>query len=238
MPVIIVATSSGGSKTSLGSWQSSTTYDDTSATPGTTYYYFVKAATNSSGYRESDYSTYDQGSCSVPTNPPQVTTNDASGVTSTSAQLNGNLDSTGGLPCQVWFEYGKTTSYGSSTTKQSKSSTGSFNYTISGLDSNTTYHFKACASNSEGAVCGADKTSTTPILGDFGSANNGPPDCKVDFEDLMIFALAYGSSPADTNWNTVCDIASLGGVLVPDGVIDFEDLMIFAMHYGETCADL
>ncbi|PKP59793.1 hypothetical protein CVT91_06160 [Candidatus Atribacteria bacterium HGW-Atribacteria-1] len=79
---------------------------------------------------------------------------------------------------------------------------------------------------------------STFILGDFGSANNGPPDCKVDFEDLMIFAMAYGSTSSDPNWNPVCDIAGLGGVLIPDGVIDFEDLMIFAMHYGETCADL
>jgi len=70
------------------------------------------------------------------------------------------------------------------------------------------------------------------IPGDFGSANNGPPDGCVDFEDLMIFALAYGSTPADVNWNEVCDIASQGGVLQPDGVIDFEDLMIFAMNYG------
>jgi hypothetical protein len=77
-----------------------------------------------------------------------------------------------------------------------------------------------------------------PLIGDFGSANNGPPDCKVDFEDLMIFALAYGSTSSDANWNPVCDIASEGGVLEPDGVIDFEDLMIFAMNYGKTCADL
>jgi hypothetical protein len=76
------------------------------------------------------------------------------------------------------------------------------------------------------------------LIGDFGSANNGPPDCKVDFEDLMIFALAYGSTSSDYNWNLVCDIASEGGVLELDGVIDFEDLMVFAMHYGETCADL
>ena len=65
----------------------------------------------------------------------------------------------------------------------------------------------------------------TSLPGDF----NG--DCAVDFEDLMIFAMAYGSSEGEVNWNPVCDIA-------PDGVIDFEDLMVFAMHYGETCADL
>ena len=56
----------------------------------------------------------------------------------------------------------------------------------------------------------------------------------VDFEDLMIFALVYGYTSADANWNPLCDIAGQGS-LVPDGIIDFEDLMIFALHYGE-CA--
>ena len=73
----------------------------------------------------------------------------------------------------------------------------------------------------------------TSLPGDFGGPNNGPPDGAIDFEDLMIFAMAYGTTPADANWNPVCDIASDGGVLGPDGVVDFEDLMIFAMHYGE-----
>ena len=64
------------------------------------------------------------------------------------------------------------------------------------------------------------------IPGDFGSAGGGPPDGVVDFEDLMIFAMAYGATPADVNWNSLCDIYT-------DDKIDFEDLMIFAMHYGE-----
>ena len=71
---------------------------------------------------------------------------------------------------------------------------------------------------------------STPYLalipGDFGSAGGGPPDGVVDFEDLMIFAMAYGSTPSDGNWNLLCDA-------YPDNVIDFEDLMVFAMHYGE-----
>ena len=70
------------------------------------------------------------------------------------------------------------------------------------------------------------------IPGDFGSADNGPPDGCVDFEDLMIFALAYGSTPSDSNWNPACDIAGLNGSTTHDGCIDFEDLMIFAMNYG------
>jgi len=115
----------------------------------------------------------------------------------------------------------------------------STSWNSTGLSANTTYHFQVKARNEDGVETnwtdlGSQKT---PILGDFGSANNGPPDCVVDFEDLMIFALAYGSIPSDSNWNPVCDIACPGG-LIPDGVIDFEDLMIFAMHYGETCADM
>jgi len=55
------ATSSGGSKSSISSWQTSTTFDDTSATPGTTYYYFVEAATSSSGANASEYSSYNAG---------------------------------------------------------------------------------------------------------------------------------------------------------------------------------
>ena len=66
----------------------------------------------------------------------------------------------------------------------------------------------------------------TSLIGDF------YPDGCVDFEDLMIFALAYGSCEGDGNWMPICDIASPGG-LTPDGCIDFEDLMIFAIHYGE-----
>ena len=76
-------------------------------------------------------------------------------------------------------------------------------------------------------------TSLALIPGDFGSAGGGPPDGVVDFEDLMIFAMAYGSTPADSNWNPVCDIAGPNGSTTSDGCIDFEDLMIFAMNYGQ-----
>jgi hypothetical protein len=155
---------------------------------------------------------------------PQVTTNDASNITSISAQLNGNLDSIGNLICQVWFEYGKTTSYVWSTPKQSKPSISSFDYTISSLTPNTTYHFRACASNTEGTVYGSDKIFTTHIIGDF----NG--DCKVSFPDLVIFAVAYNTTPADAKWNPICDLNS-------DDIINFPDLIIFASVYGDVCAD-
>ena len=106
-------------------------------------------------------STYPDQIYIIETNLPQVTTNAASGITTTSATLNGSLDSTGGLDCQVWFEYGTSTSYGYSTTKVSKSSTGPFSSTVSGLSPGITYHFRACASNSQGTSYGSDVTFTT-----------------------------------------------------------------------------
>jgi len=60
------------------------------------------------------------------------------------------------------------------------------------------------------------------IPGDFNE------DGCVEFEDLMIFALAYGTCEGDDNWDLRCDIYG-------DGCIEFEDLMLFAMHYGEGC---
>ena len=103
---------------------------------------------------------------------PQVTTNVATSVTTISAMLSGNLDSTGApvtlepehsgsISCQIWFEYGKTTSYGLSTPKQSTSSAGSFSVSISGLDDDTTYHFRAVASSGVGTDYGSDLTFTT-----------------------------------------------------------------------------
>jgi len=98
-----------------------------------------------------------------PTQLPGVSTSPASNIDVTFATLNGNLDSTGGETCEVWFEYGLSTSYGYSTTKQSKLSTGIFSESISNLNSGTTYHFRACASNSKGTACGFDKMFNTLI---------------------------------------------------------------------------
>jgi parallel beta-helix repeat protein len=94
-------------------------------------------------------------------NPPQVTTEGASSITTSSAVLTGNLDSTGGEICQVWFEYGTTISYGTSTSKLSVSSTGPFSAVISSLNPDTTYHFRACAQNSKGTNYGSDVTFKT-----------------------------------------------------------------------------
>jgi hypothetical protein len=134
---------------------------------------------------------------------PQVVTKKATSITATSATLNGNLASTGApttlepahsgsISCQVWLEYGTTTSYGRSTTKESTSSSGTFSKHISGLSPGTTYHFRAVASSSVGNNCGSDRFFRTlcyPI------ASFTYPPVNPVFNETMTFNASSSSDP-------------------------------------------
>ncbi len=135
---------------------------------------------------------------------PTVSTFDASNIDSTSTTLNGYLDSTGGLECLVWFEYGKTTSYGTSTTQVSKSSTGSFSVDVAGLNSGTTYYFRACASNSKGISYGAEVTFTTKeIQVRIDSHSADPRDVKVGEDSTLAFSFTNIGNAAWTFYAAV-----------------------------------
>jgi len=96
--------------------------------------------------------------------PPAVTTAGASGVGAENATLNGNLTTPGSLiPVEVSFEYGTTSSYGTGTSPQSMTDAGSFCASISGLMSNTVYHYRSRAEGSA-VVYGADMTFTTGYI--------------------------------------------------------------------------
>src|SRR5918998_6817491 len=89
------------------------------------------------------------GCASGATDPP-------TDVTDRAATLRAH-GSAGGKPTQYWFEYGPTTSYGSSTPRRDGGSgTDQRNVSerITGLTADTTYHFRACASNVDGSGCG------------------------------------------------------------------------------------
>jgi hypothetical protein len=94
---------------------------------------------------------------------PAVTTGAASGVTHTTATLNGTLTDDGELATEVRFQYGPTAAYGTDTAWVAASE-GAFLVDISGLTGGQTYHFRAQARNSEGTVNGADSEfSTLPV---------------------------------------------------------------------------
>jgi LPXTG-site transpeptidase (sortase) family protein len=100
---------------------------------------------------------------------PSVTTSAATGVTTTEATLNGevnaNDDST---TATATFEYGLSSLYGTTVTADESPVTGTtptpVSYTLSGLSPNTTYHYRAVATNSAGTIYGASLTFTTVCL--------------------------------------------------------------------------
>lgn len=110
---------------------------------------------------------------------PTVTTNAAKSITATSATLNG-LTNPNGTTTTVIFEYGTTTSYGSSATVAQSPIEGAEALSITadllGLSPRTTYHFRVKATNNEGTSHGNDmnfKTSYTGTLYVNSSGNCG-----------------------------------------------------------------
>jgi len=125
-----------------------------------TTYHFRIVATNGSGTVYGADRTFTTLSA---TGPPVVIANGATNVTSSSATLNATVDPHG-LTTSVHFQYGTTTSYGSTSPSQSKTGntyqTASAN--VGGLSASTTYHFRLVATNSAGTTYGTDRTFTTP----------------------------------------------------------------------------
>jgi hypothetical protein len=75
---------------------------------------------------------------------PIVSTSDASSVQSTSATFNGYLFKDGGWPCNGHFLWGKTTSYGSTTSNVNNLlSSNTYSSTVYYLEQCKVYHFKA-----------------------------------------------------------------------------------------------
>jgi hypothetical protein len=129
-----------------------------SLTAHTTYHFRI-VASNTAGTTFGSDSTF---TTLTMTGFPVVTTNLATNVTASSARLNGTLDPHG-LSTTVYFQYGTTTSYGSTTPNQIKTGNDYQNVfaSISGLSAGTTYHFRIVATNTVGTRYGIDRTFTT-----------------------------------------------------------------------------
>ncbi len=127
--------------------------------PSTTYYYRVRAY---NGNGTSGNSNVVSVTTLPPTGRPVVITNPATLIMSHSARLNGAVDPHG-LSTTVYFQYGRTISYGNRTPNQTKTGNNYQNVTanISGLTAHTTYHFRIVATNTAGTRYGGDRTFTT-----------------------------------------------------------------------------
>src|SRR3954451_19329933 len=133
---------------------------------------------------------------------PDAQTQDPTQITSTAARLNGKVKPRG-LVSTWWFEYGTTKSYGQ-TTPVGVGLLGddwaSVVANVSGLQPDTTYHYRVVASNALGIKQAGDKTFKTA------KANGAPADdsgsgssCSGSGDDSS----GSGSSGDDSSGSTV-----------------------------------
>jgi hypothetical protein len=137
------------------------------------------------------------GSSSGSSNTPSflVTTNPATNITRTAVTLNGVVNPNG-VNTTIYFQYGKTLTYGSTIGYQNVGS-GTTNLNISvdltGLKPNTLYNYRIRASRGGNTSSGANQTFTTAGL---------PPACVTDAAS-----------------NIASDSARLNGTVNPNGLM-------------------
>jgi hypothetical protein len=119
---------------------------------------------------------------------PTVVTTAATSVGSTTATLNGTVNANGNSTT-VTFEYGLTTTYGTTVPGVPSPVTGTsvtpVSAAITGLTPGTLYHFRAKGTNSAGSANGADLTFTTttgtpPTVVTNPASNIGPTTAQLN----------------------------------------------------------
>jgi hypothetical protein len=122
----------------------------------------VGSMSNSSGVKKTLVMSSESDS-----QPPAVAASPAQYITRTSARFYGDIRPRG-LPTQYHFEYGPTSSYGTSVPVPAEAVSGerlylgtSVNRIVTGLQPGTTYHFRLVATNAKGTTATPDQTFTT-----------------------------------------------------------------------------
>jgi predicted secreted protein len=141
---------------------------------------------------------------------PTVTTNAATSINSTEATLNGSVNANNASTA-VTFEYGLTTSYGTSVAAAQSPVTGTsataVSSAITGLTPNTTYHYRVVGVNAEGTTNGADQSFTvqsTPQTISFGALDTKTyGDSPYDLTATSTSGLAVSYSSDNTTVATV-----------------------------------
>jgi hypothetical protein len=128
-------------------------------TSSTTYHYRL-VATNASGVARGEDRTL---RTSAPAQAPSISSRAATGVSSLGATLAAGVNPRG-LATTVRFEYGTSTSYGTSTPDQAigaGGSTVSVTAAIGGLQPGTKYNYRAVATSAAGIARGGNRSFTT-----------------------------------------------------------------------------
>jgi phosphodiesterase/alkaline phosphatase D-like protein len=126
-----------------------------------TTYHFKVVANNAGGKSEGE----DKTLTTLPAATPIVATTAASSLTRTLAGLNGTVNPNGSTVSDCHFEYGPSTSYGSSAPCASLPGSGESavpaTASLGNLSPGATYHFRISATNADGTSSGSDQTFTT-----------------------------------------------------------------------------
>jgi YHS domain-containing protein len=145
----------------IGNTNTSVSASITGLTSSTIYHFRIKSVNSVGTTYGSDMSFTTSGQ------PPLATTFAATNIKTTGVTLNGSVDANN-LSTTVTFEYGTTTSYGSTATATQSPIVGNtltnVSASITGLTAGTTYHFSVKAVNSVGTTYGNDMTFTTIAL--------------------------------------------------------------------------
>ncbi|MEK7581888.1 MAG: hypothetical protein AAB488_00975 [Patescibacteria group bacterium] len=153
------------SQTFIGTGSQSYSFTVGNLNQNTTYYYRA-VAQNGSGTVYGSSQSFTTSTTGGSTNQPYITTYSSTGVGDTFAILNGYVDPNGNITTR-WFEWGTSNGYlGSQTIKLNQGlSAGAFNQSITGLQPNTVYYFRAVGQSSSGQVYGNVLTFTTTGYG-------------------------------------------------------------------------
>ena len=170
---------------------------------GATYYFRAKAS-NVGGTTNGPTETVTPGPCL----PPTVTTGIPTAFTASGATLNGTANPNG-FATTAWFEYGPTTSYGSSTpnwaiaagTQVTAIGAGA----VTGLTCGTIYHFRAVAVNAIGRTNGIDRIFSPPC---------------PDTIDSSLYVVANDTSAVRVQ--NAATLASVATIPVPTSSVNFD----------------
>src|SRR5205814_4451591 len=111
-----------------------------------------------------EFRSFTTAGTTTSTEGPSIGTNEATAVTSNSAELHGVVNPLGTVSANVWFEWGNTTPLANQTSSQSAGSgttASRFAQTISSLQPNTAYYFRAVAQVGSTTVRGNVLSFTT-----------------------------------------------------------------------------
>ena len=126
-----------------------------------TTYHFRLVATNAAGVARGSDKTF---KTSAPASAPSISSRAATAVTSLGATLQASVNARG-LATNVRFEYGTSTSYGTSTPDQAigaGTSSVVVSAAIANLKPGTRYNYRAVATSAAGIARGGNRSFTTP----------------------------------------------------------------------------